>query len=34
MEECPICLVEFESEDDKQCLECFHMYHKECLLDW
>jgi hypothetical protein len=31
--ECPICLLEFESNDQVQGLQCskMHIYHKECL---
>ena len=33
-EECCICLGSFDKEDDIATLQCFHYFHKECIVDW
>ena len=33
-EECCICLGEFTREDDIATLQCFHYFHKKCIIDW
>eukprot|EP01080_Neovahlkampfia_damariscottae_P004228 gene4228-7565_t len=32
--ECSICLSEYENEDEIRTLPCFHMFHKDCIDEW
>ena len=32
--ECSICLVDFENQDDVVLLDCNHMFHNTCILEW
>lgn len=34
IQECSICLVDFEDEDDFIDLECKHVFHESCLKEW
>lgn len=31
---CPICLIEFEDDEDVRVTICDHIFHKECIDDW
>ncbi len=31
---CMVCLLEFDDDDDVQCLECKHVFHHKCLDEW
>ena len=33
-QECSICLVDFEDEDDYVDLKCKHVFHETCLKEW
>jgi hypothetical protein len=33
-EECSICLVDFETNDDVVSLKCNHLFHKTCIVEW
>ena len=33
-QECVICLEDMKNNDEIILTECFHMYHKQCLIDW
>lgn len=33
-EQCAICLVEWDSEDDVRTTPCHHVYHEQCLRTW
>ena len=33
-QECVICLEDMKNNDEIILTECFHMYHKKCLIDW
>ena len=32
--ECPICMVEYEVDDEIRFLPCMHVYHTKCVDDW
>jgi len=32
--ECPICLCELKKTQELKVLECFHQFHKDCILEW
>lgn len=32
--ECPICLIEIQKNDQITFLACFHKYHTKCIKDW
>jgi hypothetical protein len=34
IEECSICLVDFQNEDDVALLNCNHLFHKACIDEW
>ena len=34
IEECSICLVDFQNEDDVALLNCNHLFHKTCIDEW
>lgn len=31
---CPVCLVEFEEEEEMKVLPCQHQFHTKCILTW
>lgn len=33
-ETCPICLIEFEREDEVRTTPCKHCFHRECIDEW
>lgn len=34
IDECSICLVDFQNEDDVALLNCNHLFHKACIDEW
>ena len=33
-EECSVCLIEFESDDNVILLKCRHTFHEHCITEW
>ena len=34
IEECSVCLIEFESDDNVILLKCHHTFHEHCITEW